>query len=339
MGTYRRTPKAAIRLCATTVALTLAATACGNQAQSPSGSGGGGSWEPQKDIHLIIHASAGGSSDLMARTAAKILNEQGIVKSSILAENRPGGSGAVAYSFLLGQSGNAHYIAAYSGTYLSAPASGQAEFRYSNYSNYSVVAQDASVLAVSAKSRYQKLSDLIQAAKDRPGAVRYGGTQTGGSDSIVHYLLQQKIGIETSYVPFDGGGEASAALLGDNVDVISANPAEIKSLIDGGRVRPLAVSTTDRIPGLDIPTFREQGHDVVFTQARGFIGPPGVTDAQRWYWEAALTRMTESQPWQEYLRANFLQAAARIGKQAQEYLDQEWQKYVAIYKGLGLGPK
>lgn len=337
MGTYRRTSKAAIRLCAITAALTLAATACGSQNQSSPDPGG--TWEPQKDVHLIIHASPGGSSDLMARTAAKVLNEQGIVKRSVLAENREGGSGAVAYSFLLGQSGNAHYVAAYSGTYISAPASGQAEYRYSNYSNYSVVSEDASVLAVSTRSRYQKLSDLVQAAKDRPGSIRYGGTQTGGSDSIVHYLLQQKTGITMSYVPFDGGGEASAALLGDNVDVISANPAEIKSLIDGGRVRPIAVSTTDRINGLDIPTFREQGFDVVFTQARGFIGPPGVSHAQRWYWEAALTRMTESQPWQEYLRANFLRPSVHIGQKAQEYLDREWQKYLTIYQDLGLRPK
>lgn len=334
MSTYGRKSLSAIRLCAITAALAVAATACGSQQSSDSG----GSWEPRQDVHLIIHASPGGASDLMARTAGKILTEQEIVTRSVIAENREGGSGAVAYTYLLGQSGNAHYIAAYSGTYISTPASGQAEYHYSNYSNYSVVAEDASVLAVSTDSPYRNLADLVRAAKDRPDSLRYGGTQTGGSDSIIHYLLQQKTGTKLSYVPFDGGGEASAALLGGNVDVISANPGEIKSLIDGGRIRPLAVSSEDRIAGLDIPTFREQNVDVVFTQARGFIGPPGVSEAQRSYWETALTRMTESQPWRDYLRANFLQPSVHIGEDAQKYLDREWQKYTSIYRDLGLRP-
>lgn len=321
------------RLCVATIA--VAATACGNQQPADQG----GSWEPRQDVRLIIHASPGGSSDLMARTAAKVLTEQKIVRRSIIAENREGGSGAVAYTFLLGQSGNAHYIAAYSGTYLATPASGQASYHYTKYSNYSVVAQDSSVLAVSAKSPYRTLADLVRAAKDRPGSIRYGGTQTGGGDSIVHYLLQKRTGTKLPYVPFDGGGDATAALLGGNVDVISGNPGEIKSLIDAGRIRPMAVSSAERITGLDIPTFREQGIDVEFTQARGFIGPPGVTDAQRSYWQDALTRMTESQPWRDYLRTNFLQPSVRIGSGAQEYLDREWQKYTSIYVELGLRSK
>ncbi|MFI6504479.1 Bug family tripartite tricarboxylate transporter substrate binding protein [Nonomuraea typhae] len=335
MGTHPLTPVSAIRLCVLTSILAVTATACaGRQAADQ-----GGSWQPRQDVRLIIHASAGGASDLMARTAAKVLTDQKIVTRPVLAENREGGSGAVAYTYLLGQAGNPHYIAAFSGTYMSTPASNQADYRYTNYTNYSVVAEDASVLVVSAASPYRKLADLVRAAKDRPDTVRYGGTQTGGADSIVHYLLQQKTGTKLAYVPFDGGSEASAALLGGNVDVISSNPSEIKSLIDAGRIRPLAVSSTARIAGLDIPTFREQDVDLVSTQARGFIGPPRVSAAQRSYWENALTRMTESGQWRDYVRANFLQPSVHIGQNAQRYLDQEWQKYVSLYKELGLRPK
>ncbi|MFI6908228.1 tripartite tricarboxylate transporter substrate binding protein [Nonomuraea sp. NPDC050394] len=316
-------------------ALVVTTAACASRPASDQG----GSWQPRQDVHLIIHASAGGATDLMARTAAKALTEQKIVARSILAENREGGSGAVAYTYLRGQSGNAHYIAAYSGTYMSTPAGRQADYHYTSYSNYSVVAEDASVLVVSAASPYRTLQELVRAAKARPGAIRYGGTQTGGADSIVHHLLQLKTGTKLAYVPFDGGSEASAALLGDNVDVISSNPSEIKSLIDGGRIRPLAVSSADRIAGLDIPTFRAQGVDLVSTQARGFIGPPQVTAAQRAYWEAALTQMTKTEQWRAYLRANFLQPAVHIGADAQRYLDREWQKYVSLFQELGLRPK
>jgi putative tricarboxylic transport membrane protein len=316
--------------------LTLATTAC---AAATSTSSGDGPWEPSEDVRLIIHASAGGSSDLMGRKAASILSEQNIVGQTIVPENREGGSGGVAYTYLLSQSGNPHVIATISGTYIATPASGQANYHYSSYDNLAIVAEDASLLAVSADSPYQSLDDLLRAARSDPGAVRFGGTQTGGGDSIVHHLLQRATGTELSYVPFTGGGEANAALLGGNVEVIVGNPAELKTLIDGGRIRPLAVTTPERVKSMNVPTFREQGVDLVFTQARGFIGPPGLTDGQRTYWYNAITRMTETTEWQHYLQDNLLQPSLHLGQDAQRYLDQEWEEITGLYQQLGLGPK
>lgn len=331
----RARPRA--RLGAITAALALTATACGAYSGSGGGSSGGdGPWEPQQDVRLIIHASPGGSSDLMARTAAKILTDEGIVEQSVTPENREGGSGAVAYTFLLGQASNPHYLAAISGTYIATPASGKADYNYADYTNFAVVSEDASLLAVSADSAYQTLDDVIKAAKADPGGLRYGGTQTGGADSIVHYLLQEEAGIELSYVPFTGGGEVNAALLGGNVEVITGNPAELKSLVDGGRIRPLAVTTAERIEGLDVPTFTEQGVDLVFTQARGFIGPPELTDPQVTYWQDTIRQMTETQAWKDYLATNFLQPSVHIGDDAQAYLDSEWDTFTQIYEQLGI---
>ncbi len=295
-----------------------------------------GPWEPDDNVQMIIHADAGGSSDLMGRQIADILSSQSIVEQPVSPENRPGGSGAVAYTYLLGQEGNGHVIATLSSSYLTTAVQGKADYTYENFTNLAVLATDGLMITVGADSPYESLDDLIAAAEEDPGQIDFGGTQLGGADSIVRHLLEEETGAELNYVSFDGGGEANSALLGGNVDVIAANPAEVQGLLESGRMRGLAVTTPERLEGLDVPTALEEGVELEFTQARGIVAPPGLTGGQRDFWSEAISEAAQTQEWKDYLDANLLLEELHVGEEAETYVEAEWNKYVDIMDALGL---
>lgn len=317
----------------TAVFLALGLSACGNAEGS---SAEGEPFTPSENVSLIIHADAGGSSDLMGRQVAKLLDEEGIVDQPVLPENRPGGSGAVAYSYLLQQSGNPHVLATLSSSYLTTPVSGQADYTYEDFTNLAVLATDGLVLAVDADSDIQTLDDLVSQAEENPNEVVFAGTQTGGADSIVRYLLEEETGATFRYVSFDGGGEVNAAVLGGNADVIAANPAEIAGLIESGDLRALATTLPERLEGLDVPTATEEGVDLVFTQSRGILAPPDLTAEQTEFWTQAMAEMADSQAWQDYLADNMLYPEVHVGEDAEAYIAEEWDKYVEVLGALGV---
>ncbi|WP_159942588.1 Bug family tripartite tricarboxylate transporter substrate binding protein [Nocardiopsis sp. FR6] len=295
-----------------------------------------GPWEPGDNVKLVIHADAGGSSDLMGRQIADILSSEDIVSQPVSPENRPGGSGAVAYTYLLGQEGNGHVIATLSSSYLTTAVQGKADYTYEDFTNLAILASDGLMIAVSADSPYESLDDLVTAAKENPGQISFGGTQLGGADSIVRHLIEEQTGADLNYVSFDGGSEVNSALLGGNVDVIAANPAEVQGLLESGRLRGLAVTTPERLEGLDVPTALEEGVELEFTQARGIVAPPGLTEGQREFWNEAITEAAQTQQWQDYLDTNLLMEDLHVGEQAEAYVEAEWAKYVDIMDALGL---
>lgn len=267
---------------------------------------------------------------------AKLLNDEGIVEPPVLPENRPGGSGAVAYSYVLQQAGNPNTLATLSSSYLTTPVSGQADYTNESFTNLAVLATDGLVLAVNADSDIQTLDDLIAAAEDKPNEVVFAGTQTGGADSIVRYLLEEETGVTFRYVSFDGGGEVNAAVLGGNADVIAANPAEIAGLIEAGDLRALATTLPDRLEGFDVPTATEEGVDLVFTQSRGILAPPELTEGQTEFWTGALEELAATEAWQEYLKTNMLYPEVHVGEDAEAYIAEEWDKYVEVLGALGV---
>jgi putative tricarboxylic transport membrane protein len=137
-------------------------------------------------------------------------------------------------------------------------------------------------------------------------------------------------------VSFEGGSEVNAALLGGNVDVIATNPAEIKGLIDGGRVTALAVSTAERMDGFDVPTMKESGVDIEYSQARGFMAPPGIKPEERAFWVDALKKVGESAEFKAWTKEQAMVPISYFGDDAEKFVAEEYQKYVEYYKALGL---
>jgi putative tricarboxylic transport membrane protein len=290
-------------------------------------------WRPERPIEMVVQAAAGGGSDILARTVADILNKERIVEQPIAVVNKPGGSGAIAYSYLNEKQGDPHFIATVTASYLTTPIQGQSPVTYRDFSNYAVLAVDDFIAVVRSNAPYSSLKELVDAAKAAPNSIRVGTTQIGSSDSIIEYLLEK----ELNAVSFNSAGEVNAALLGGAVDLAFANPGEVRELIRAGRLKQLAVFAPDRLADFgDLPTAKELGYNVTVEQFRGVIGPGGVTPDQALYWQNALQRMTETAPWKEYLEKNTLRPLVLTGPEAEQYIARESAQLTEVLRALGL---
>lgn len=278
---------------------------------------------PSSPIAVVVHSAAGGGTDLTARKVVDILTGEGLVKQPMVVENRTGGSGAVAIQYMATQAVGNPYIIwnNTSTTALIQPRRANLPYTWEDFTPIAMLAQDPGVVGVSADSPYQSLAQLIEDAKANPKKVRVGISALGGSGHIIAAMLAQATGAEFSYVSFNSGGEAVAALLGGHVDVVCENPSELLTLLQAGRLRLIAATTDKRLEDFpDVPTAQEQGIDVSFDTGRFIFGPKGISPEVVTYWERVLGQMVETDAWKQYVKDNQMVPAFMIGEEFRQYL-------------------
>jgi putative tricarboxylic transport membrane protein len=310
--------------------LGLVATSCGGTpAASPKASASqtiaasaAPTWMPSRAVELVVQAAAGGGSDIFARKISDILTKDKLISQPISVVNKAGGSGAVAYNYVLQKKGDPHYLATVTLSYLTTPLQEKPGYTYTDFSNLVTLAVDDFIAVVKAESPYQSLGDLITAAKAKPKEIKVGGTQVGSSDSIIPALIEQAAGVQFNYITFASGALANAALLGGTVDWVASNPSEAKALIDGKKLRAVAAFSSDPLKGYEtVKTAKAQGVDVVWEQFRGVIAPGGLTPEQKAYWTKALLDVTKNAEWSKYLEENSLRALVKSGADVDKYIE------------------
>ena len=297
-------------------------------------------WKPDRPIEFVVQASAGGGSDLFARTMADIMTKDGLVGVPVNVVNKPGGSGAVAYAYVNTKRGDPHVIATATSSYLTTPIQGHSPVSYKDFINVAVLCVEDYVAVVRAESPYKTLGELVEAARQKPNGIRIGGSSVGSSDNIIENRLEKAAGIQLNYIVFQSGGEANAALLGGNVDLAGPNPSEAAQLIAAKRLRPLAMFSPARLSNWpDVPTAREQGYDVTLEQHRGVILPGGLTDQQSLYWQNVMVKLFKSEGFKKYMEANGLRPLLKIGKDGEAYIAKQHEYYTEILTELGIAKK
>lgn len=298
------------------------------------------SWKPDRPIEFVVQASAGGGSDIFARTMAKIMTSEKIVTVPVNVVNKPGGSGAVAYSYLRTKRGDPHVIATATSSYLTTPIQGHSPVSYKDFSNVAVLCVEDYVAVVRAESPYKTLKDVVEAARKKPNGIRIGGSSVGSSDNIIENRLEKAAGIQLNYIVFQSGGEANAALLGGSVDLASPNPSEAAQLITAGRLRPLAMFSPERLEKWpNVPTAREQSFDVTLEQHRGVVAAGGLTKEQSLFWQNAMVKLFQSKDFKKYMSDNGLRPLLKVGDDAEKYIAQQHQFYTEILTELGIAKK
>src|SRR5206468_11439676 len=182
---------------------------------------------------------------------------------------------AVGYTYVAGKKGNPYVVCGATPTIVSGKVEGRLPGDHRDaIPILMIVAIDELMLSVRSESPYRTREAFIKAAKEKPGQLTVGGTATNSEDHIFTYLLEKAAGIKLKYVPFNSGGEATAALMGGHVDAAVENPNEIVAQIEAKKAKNLAVAATQRLTdAADIPTFRETGYRCVCEQMRGDCGP------------------------------------------------------------------
>lgn len=200
--------------------------------------------------------------------------------------------------------------------------------------------EEQDVVVVAKDSPYKTIDELIGAWKEDPGKLPVGGgSAPGGPDHLAPMLMAQAAGIapkDVNYIPFDGGGELLASILGNKVAFGVSGVGEYLDQIKAGELRLLAVTGPERVAGLDAPTLQEAGYDVNFTNWRGIVAPPGLTEAQRDKLTRLIEELHDSPQWRQSMKQNGWDDAFLTGDEFGDFLDAQDKRVVSVLKELGL---
>ena len=256
------------------------------------------------ELRIIAPAAPGGGWDQTARVMQQALQRAGLVRIAPV-ENVPGAAGTIGLARFIGAEAGRRDVVMVSGLImLGGIVMHRSPVTLHDVTPLARLTGEYEVIAVPVASPFRTLRQLLDAFKANPESISWGGGSAGGSDQILTGLVADAVGVSPSrvnYIAFSGGGESLAAILGGQVSVGINGLAEFAPQIEAGTLRPLAISSADRLPGVDMPTLREQGIAIDFENWRSLVAPPGLAAADRARLQALVSTMVASAPWREAL--------------------------------------
>ncbi|WP_351235969.1 tripartite tricarboxylate transporter substrate binding protein [Streptomyces sp. NPDC002133] len=290
-------------------------------------------------LRFMVPNTPGGGYDITARTAAKNAEDAGLTHN-IEVFNLPGAGGTVGLTRLVGEHGNGRLAMSMGLGVVGAVHTNKSPKTLSDTTPIARLTEEQDIVVVAKDSPYRTIQDLLDAWKKDPGKLPVGGgSSPGGPDHLAPMLMAQAAGIapkSVNYIPFDGGGELLASILGNKVAFGVSGVGEYLDQIRSGELRLLAVTGPKRVPGLDAPTLREAGLDTEFTNWRGIVAPPGLSDAERDKLVGLVRKLHDSRQWQDSMKKNGWNDAFLTGDAFGDFLDQQNTRVDTVLKELGL---
>lgn len=290
-------------------------------------------------LRFMVPNTPGGGYDITARTAAKNAEEAGLT-GDVEVFNLPGAGGTVGLTRLVGERGNGRLAMSMGLGVVGAVHTNKTPRTLADTTPIARLTEEQDIVVVGKDSPYKTIQELLTAWKKAPGKLPVGGgSSPGGPDHLAPMLMAQAAGIapkDVNYVPFDGGGELLASILGDKVAFGVSGVGEYLDQIKAGELRLLAVTGPQRVPGLDAPTLREAGLDTEFTNWRGIVAPPGLSDAEREKLVGLVTELHDSPQWRESLKTHGWNDAFLPGEEFGDFLTAQDRRVASVLKELGL---
>ena len=308
---------------AATAALVLAAAPAAAQDRYPS-----------KRLDWTIAFGPGGGNDIMSRNIISILEKYKLYPEAIVADNKPGGSGAKGWGFLFAQKGNPYHVSTTSGSFITTPLQANTPWQPASFTPVALLATDDMVLLVNKASKVTNLKEFIAASKAKPPAI--GGIGAVNVDYIVPKIFSEKAGFTFNYVSFNKQGELITALLSGALDAAMSNPGEVLGLLQSGDMRALAFSgkATPKALG-NVPTFAELGYDIGVSLPRGLVMPPGVPkEAQAW-WIETMRKVVATPEWKAYIDKQLLTENVLYGEDFRAFLQKTQSAFADILRKSG----
>ncbi|MDQ1040594.1 putative tricarboxylic transport membrane protein [Streptomyces sp. V3I8] len=290
-------------------------------------------------LRFMVPNTPGGGYDITARTAAKNAEDAGLTHN-VEVFNLPGAGGTVGLSRLVSEHGNGKLAMSMGLGVVGAVHSNDAPKTLADTTPIARLTEEQDVVVVGKDSPYTSVDQLVEAWKADPGKLPVGGgSSPGGPDHLAPMLMAKAAGIapkDVNYIPFDGGGELLASILGDKVAFGVSGVGEYLDQIKAGELRVLAVTGPERVGELDAPTLKESGYDVDFTNWRGIVAPPGLSDAERGKLVRLVEELHDSPEWQKSLETNGWDDAFLTGEEFGDFLDAQDRRVISVLKELGL---
>lgn len=301
-------------------------------------------WEPERYVELVVPTGPGGGNDKAARTLQKILQGQALISVPVNVVNKPGGGGAVAFSYLNQRPGDARSVSVIPVTLLTNYITGRSAVTYTDFTPIAQLYSEYIAFAVPANSSLDG-KQLVAKLRQDPTSIAFGfASSAGNQNHITIAMVAKAVGADVKKlktVVFSSGGQAITALLGGHVDVSSSGASGSLPHHQAGRARIIAVAAPARLPGplANVPTWRELGVDVVFSSWRSMIGPKGLTDAQTEYWNQAIRKLIATEEWKKDLEDNLWVDQYMNSRDSKIFLDKQYADIKSILTELGLAAR
>lgn len=291
------------------------------------------------NVKMMIGANPGGGWDTTGRALGKALTESGAAKS-VQYENKGGAGGTIGLSqFANASKGDPNALIMTGAVMVGAIVQNKPPVTLANATPIARLTTEYNVFVVPTSSPLKTFKDVVDMLKKDPGSVKWGGGSRGSVDHISIAMIAKEVGVDpakVNYVPFQGGGEASAAILGGHVTVGTSGYSEMQQFIKSGKMRALAVTAPAKIGGDSAPTLKEQGINVEIGNWRGVYGAPGITDAQRKALTDAVMKAVQHKSWTDALAANNWTPAPMSGDEFAKFVDADHKRVEESMKAVGM---
>jgi len=290
-------------------------------------------------LEIIAPANPGGGWDQTARAMQAALQEAGLA-SGVQVVNVGGAGGTIGLAqFVTSKKRKGDAVLVGGLVMEGAILTNKAPVSLDDVTPLALLTGEYELLVVSADSPFETLGDLVAKLKADPGSVSWGGGSTGGTDHILAGLIAKAAGVDptkVNYIAHSGGGEALGSILGGHVAVGVSGYEEFAPQVAAGKLRALAISSDERLPGIDVPTLKEQGLDVSLVNWRGVFAPPQIRDRDMKALAQAMEKMVQSPAWKDTLQKRGWLDLYQPAQEFAAFLKEDQAKVETTLKDIGL---
>ena len=290
-------------------------------------------------MKMMLPANPGGGWDTTGRALGKALQDAGVA-SSVTYDNKGGAAGAIGLAqFVNGSKGDPNALMVMGAVMLGGIITGKPPVTLSQATPIARLTSEYNVFVLPANSPYKTMAEVVAQLKKDPGSIKWGGGSRGSTEHIAAAMIAREVGVDPAkinYVAFRGGGEAISAILGGNVTVGGSGYSEFAEYIAAGKMKPIGVTSGERLKGLDTPTLKEQGINVEIGNWRGVYGAPGLSAEQRKALVAMVEKAVKSKAWAEALQKNDWTPAWLAGDAFATFVDNEFASLRATMVKSGM---
>lgn len=310
---------------------------CGSMAAEPATTKPAGKY-PEKPITVIVPFSPGGALDIIARALEKKAPQY--LGQPLIVVNKPGATGTVGWNELAAANPDGYTIGITSPEIILNPLYGATKYNYvTALTPVAQVTVSAMIIAVRADQPWTDLETLVQYARQHPGELKFGHSGIGSIPHLIGETFAKTAGVSIEQVPFRGASEAAAALLGGHVQIVVINPLVISDFVKTGRIKGLAVSTQAHMTDpvfYPIPTFKETGYDILFSNWFGVAIPKEVPPEIRDKLAAGISKIIHDPEFKQDIEKLGLPVTYLNPQDTEAFWLAEQQKYTKIIQETGI---
>lgn len=281
-------------------------------------------------VTIIAPSSIGGGWDKTARAVQNILISEKLIDADIHVVNKIGAGGELGWKYTKQQ--KEHVLAMNSSLLITNHLLGQSKLTYKDFTPIATLATEWDVVIVSKDSKINSAKSLMESMKATPHAYKIGVSPRLGNDDQISFVMASKqAGLqleELDFFVYENSGQVVEALLKKQIDVATMTLSEAKKYYDLNQVKLLVISSEERLKELpEIPTWKEEGIEVVFKHWRGIMGPPNMSEDEIRFWDMTFEKMVRTEKWKQTLQEYMWEDFYKNSSDTSKFLEEESKMY------------